>query len=98
MLIYVPKETAILPRTGECIIDHWWIIHPERGLVFFVPSLRHSDMPAPQCNLDQRVTDRLCKQLYGNCHVEQLSIVFMAHAAATRLRMVMEENLEIGQS
>lgn len=98
MLIYVPKETAILPRTGECIIDHWWVIHPERGLVFFVPSLRHSDMPAPQCNLDQRVTDRLCKQLYSNCHVEQISIVFMAHAAATRLRMIMEENLEIGQS
>lgn len=30
---FVPLDEATEPRDGECIVDHWWIVHPDRGLV-----------------------------------------------------------------
>lgn len=84
MLIYVPKETAVIPRDGECLVNHWWIIHPEQGLAFYIPTLRAQTDPMPQCNKSEEVTRTLAERVYSNHAVEQIPIVYASHAIAVR--------------
>lgn len=55
-LFFVPVAEALIPPAGiiEHLKDHWWIVHPERGLAFW-DKLHKS----PQCNSSESITRRL---------------------------------------
>lgn len=82
-LIYVPFSQLIIPATGECMVDHWWIVHPEKGAVF-VPNRYNGALPPyPQANRDKRVTDQIIASmghLYPDCCVAHVAIAYLSHA------------------
>lgn len=51
-LNFIAMEKAVVPPAGliEHIKDHWWLIHPTKGLVFW----KHS----PQANINEELTRR----------------------------------------
>jgi hypothetical protein len=79
---YVPVDVAQTPKTGDCICDHWWSVHPEHGLIFWFHPFGYtaSEEPAPQCNQDEHTAKRLSERLYPGSGVRQMPVVFMAHA------------------
>jgi hypothetical protein len=81
MIIYVPKDQAVIPRSGECVVDNWWVVHPEHGLLFYIPNLRYHDFPTPQCNTDEHAAVLVRDRLYFNCLVEKFPVVYLSHAA-----------------
>lgn len=85
---HVPLDLAQTPRTGECICDHWWSIHPERGLVFWFQPFGYtaSEEPSPQCNQQEHTARHLGARLYPDCEVRQLPVVYMAHAVSAMLK------------
>lgn len=76
-LAFVPEAEACQPRNGliECHIDHWWIVHPERGLVFYGAKSTHRESLSPQCNRDRSVTEYL-RSMYPWAEVRQVPLVF----------------------
>ncbi len=56
---FVPIETATVPPGGliEHFRDRWWLVHPERGVAYYVGA-RGKDA-SPQCNGDEAVARRL---------------------------------------
>lgn len=56
---FVPIDEAVVPPSGiiQHFKDHWWIVHPEKGLAFF----DSRGWLSPQCNGDERVTRRLAQ-------------------------------------
>ena len=47
---FVPLERAIVPPAGliEHVKDHWWMVHPEKGLAMF-------DGKFKQCNVNEQI-------------------------------------------
>ncbi len=71
---FVPVEEAIVPPPGliEHLQDYHWVVHPERGLVFWVIRKHHS----PQCNRDRSITASFCEKMYPWAEVRQIPSVF----------------------
>src|SRR6186713_255812 len=71
---YVPLKDISDPQSGEFIKDHWWVHHPERGVLFW--TWRHTPPPVgfadgdlkPQCNRDQRIADMVLHRLHKPPH------------------------------
>jgi len=82
VLLHVPLEVATTPANGECLVDRWWAVHPEKGVAFyFVPfGYYRSEEPAPQCNPDEHTARALTKRLNPDHEVHQIPAVYMAHA------------------
>jgi len=68
--LFLPVGQAERPDKGvyfQRIADHWWSVHPDKGLVFYNPlntrtgRRRHSYLGAPQCNTDERITRQVGK-------------------------------------
>jgi hypothetical protein len=38
-------------------LDSWWVVHPEKGLVFYGEGYGH-----PQCNRSKELSERLCPE------------------------------------
>lgn len=57
--VFVPLETATVPPGGliEHLKDRWWMVHPEKGVAFFVTRGFH----AAQCNRNEAITRRLAE-------------------------------------
>ncbi|MGI9492137.1 MAG: hypothetical protein ACR2QF_07045 [Geminicoccaceae bacterium] len=81
-LFYVPIDTAITPKNGECIVDHWWSVHPEKGLVFWYQPTGYlrSEEPSPQCNQDHHTSQFLTKRTYPDHECRQIHVVYLGHA------------------
>lgn len=63
-LEFIPLEAATLAPSGliEHIKDHWWCVHPKKGVIFFKP---HPKWPGtPQCNANEEIALGICKRLY----------------------------------
>jgi len=60
-LIFVSIEEATVPPSGliNHIKDHWWAVHPTKGLIFW-----HQRHRAPQCNSNKHTARRLQQQFY----------------------------------
>lgn len=63
---YISFAEGEKPTKGayfELKLNHWWIVHPERGLLMYNPKnnrgVRRRLFGAPQCNPDRRITDGL---------------------------------------
>lgn len=80
--IYIPIEEATSPKNGECLVDRWWSVHPEKGVAFYVRLFgpMKTDEPSPQCNPNKRVSEHINNKLNPDCEVKQISVVFLAHA------------------
>lgn len=70
-LSYLPLEKATIPPQGiiEHIKDHYWTLHPTKGLVFFN---KHS----PQCNANESLARRLQEGMYPWAELRFISSVF----------------------
>lgn len=79
---YVPLATAISPINGEALCDHWWSVHPERGICFYFQATGYarSEEPSPQCNPNEGNARRLNAQFKPDHEVQFLPVVFMGHA------------------
>ncbi len=68
---YIPLEKATVPPPGliHHMKDMWWMVHPEKGLVFF------DKMMSPQCNSIESITRRLSAP-YAWAEVRQIPSVF----------------------
>lgn len=53
---FVSLEKATVPPSGliEHVKDHWWIVHPEKGLAMFKGQFK-------QCNVTEAITRRLAQ-------------------------------------
>lgn len=81
-VFYVHVDVATEPRNGECIVDHWWVVHPEKGIAFwYKPSgYLRSDEPSPQCNQDKFTCQHITKKIYPDHETRQISVVYLGHA------------------
>jgi hypothetical protein len=75
-LIFKPEAEINRPILGpagawaERFVDHWWIVHPEKGLAFW-----GTITLTPQANANEAVTRRLAKQYYPWAEVRQIPLV-----------------------
>ncbi|CTQ45721.1 hypothetical protein [Roseibium aggregatum] len=99
-LFFISETLAATPRDGECIVDKYWVIHPEKGLAFFYPlsGPYRGDPPAPQFNRSEATAKALCDRVYGEGFtVKYVPVVFAAWALreASRLKSGKPERLEV---
>jgi hypothetical protein len=76
-LIYLPFD-QVNKAQGSCEVfrDAWWIVHPEKGLVFHNSAFRKGlKEAAPQCNRDKNVAEYLRPKLYPWAEVRQIPLV-----------------------
>lgn len=84
-LEYIPLEEATKPRHGflQCLIDYWWTVHPERGLIVFHSEPKRNGRwrysGTPQANRNEALSHDLSKRLYPWAEVRQLPVVFLKH-------------------
>lgn len=92
-LVFVPLDVAITPCCGEAIVDHYWVVHPEKGAVFFNAAPKralfigdecilegHGRVFVPQCNADEKTAQHLNNRIYPDCETRLIACVFAAHA------------------
>lgn len=86
---YIDAETAAKPVNGECIVDAWWMVDPEKGLAFYHVARGHqrSDRPSPQCNANRSIAEMLAGKMAGGHVVRQVPVVFMSHAVKEMKRL-----------
>lgn len=75
-VVYLKETEASVPRTGECLVGHWWVVHPKLGLMTHV---RADGVLAPQCNQDEDVVEFYRYRFYPDHIVKYIPIVFMAN-------------------
>ena len=73
---YMPLDEATKPRSGEVVVDAWWASDPDKGLIFARFSKRHR---TPQYNRNKEVAEHLMKDLYPDCEVIQVPLVFLGY-------------------
>lgn len=80
-LVFIAKDKLIDPPDGllQHIKDHWWIVHPEKGVTFWRPTKR--DPLYPQCNSNQSLSEDIRKRMYPWANVEFIKSVFRPTSA-----------------
>jgi len=80
----LPLDVATTPKNGEVIVDSWWVVHPEQGIVLYTHSGTTDDSKgrrpmfcSPQCNQDQRITDHFVETMYPFAEARQIPAVFL---------------------
>lgn len=75
---HVPLDVLSTPKTGECLVDHWWLVHEEKGALLWGDSTAGilSRQPSPAANRDQRITERFKRKGY---EVVQVRVAYMSH-------------------
>lgn len=69
-LSFLPLEKATNPPAGflNHVKDHWWAVHPTKGLVFFKKT-------SPQCNSNESLSKRI-NAMYPWAEVRLIPSVF----------------------
>lgn len=60
-IIRVRLADYLTPRTGQVIVDHWWIVDENDALLYYTANCGAS--VSPQCNRDRKVCERLMASL-----------------------------------
>ena len=77
--VFLPVDEATAPGQGgffQHYVDAWWVVHPERGLVFFNPKntrtgrRRFGRYGSPQCNADERISRKVGADTAGSVFPE----------------------------
>jgi hypothetical protein len=82
---YVPLDLATTPLDGECLVNRWWAVHPEKGVAFYAHAgLRRVDhdehRPAPQCNESEYTCRALTPRTHPDCDVVFIPVFFVSQA------------------
>ena len=86
VIVYVPLDEARKPFGKEPPIkNYYWVVHPEKGLVFIVDP--RSIKPQPQSNYRKDQVKRMIETFFPDCQRERVSIVYPDHAAQAYARM-----------
>lgn len=84
-LQFIPLDVAQKPTRGflNCIVDYWWCVHPEKGLIIFhhqpQRNGRWREEGSPQANSNESLSRDLGKRLYPWAEVQQVPFVFLKH-------------------
>lgn len=73
---YVPLSDLTSPLTGECLVDLWWIVHPDLGAMFWVPQSRNTD-PYPAANKSELIVRRFLPEGH---EAVQVNTAYLARA------------------
>lgn len=81
-MLHIDLDKAVSPRTGECIVDSWWSVHPAKGVAFYYQPFGYarSEDPSPQCNQSEATASALTARGHPEHEVRKLPCVFMGHA------------------
>ena len=81
-IFYVPIEKATIPAGSHCLVDRYWIVHPEKGIAFYAQLFGYgsSDEPSPQCNTSEYVVRFDIQRRHPDCVVKKIPVVFTVHA------------------
>lgn len=84
---YVPKAIATTPANGDCRVDYWWVVHPEKGLLYYYTpfAIGLNCRLAEQANKSRNVVEYIMATAFGrSCYaghvIEQIPQVFQHHA------------------
>lgn len=87
IVFYITLATAETPVNGHCIVNHWWTVHPEKGVTFYTTRKRpygmepgEQDEPSPQCNANEFTARHITQRLYPGHDVKLMPVVFLGHA------------------
>lgn len=69
-LTYIPHDVAHVPRDGECRVNRWWIVHPEKGLAVW-------KNVSPQCNSSREIVESLLENYPGH-ELRWMGLVFLS--------------------
>jgi hypothetical protein len=77
-LRFVPLEELQKPKTGyEVLVDFWWIVHPDKGAVFYQRNIQKKNLGSPQCNRDKNVTELVHSRLYTDMEIRQIPLAYI---------------------
>jgi hypothetical protein len=84
---YVPKAIATTPANGDCRVNYWWVVHPEKGLLYYYTpfAIDLNCRPAEQANKSRDIVEHIMATAFGrSCYaghvIEQIPQVFQYHA------------------
>lgn len=69
-LSFVSLEELTTPASGTVLVNHYWSVHPTKGVIFY---MRYS----PQCNSDERITNKLQPKLYPWAEVQLIPTAYI---------------------
>jgi len=76
-LLFVPLDELTTPKTGqEVIANHWWMVDPARGAVFFKRG-KHVRDASPQCNMNKAICELLKPKLYPDFEIQFIPVAYI---------------------
>lgn len=71
---FIPLDVATVPPNDliRHIKDCWWVVHPTKGVVFWVKNKAYS----PQCNHNEELAKRFASGMYPWAEVRFIPSVF----------------------
>ncbi len=78
--MHVPLDLLQRPISGECLIDAFWMVHPDKGALYVLDDHQASYSGAVReaCNRDERLVHRF---LQADHVVQQIPVAYLAHGA-----------------
>ena len=79
-LYFMPLDKLQLPKSGECIVNNYWIVHKERGACFQKRREEWGKMPknfascSPQANMNEEMAKQIMEKLYRTDEYEVVHI------------------------
>lgn len=88
-VFHIPLETAQTPKSGHCIVDHYWAVHPEKGVAFYAQlhGYTRCEEPSPQCNASEHTCRYIMSRMYPDHEVRHIPVVYTQHAVKEMNRM-----------
>lgn len=73
---FVDIKNACEPKNGlhNVYVDHWWIVHPTKGLVFY-KSYKYASSN-PQCNQNKKICQQMQRQFYPWAKIQKIGLVY----------------------
>ena len=92
-IYHIPLEQAQTPKRGECLVDKWWSVHPEKGVAFYAQLFGYgrSEAPSPQCNDSESISRHFTKSFFPDYDTMQLPVVYLQHAVNEMARLRKEK-------
>jgi hypothetical protein len=75
-IAYIPFDDVAKARSlVEALHNHWWSVHPERGLIMWRPDRRSAG--SPQCNQDEIIARKIGENMYPWAEIRQIPLVLI---------------------
>ncbi|MCZ7860945.1 hypothetical protein O9X98_05965 [Agrobacterium salinitolerans] len=76
--MHIPLDVIQTPKSGECLVGNFWMVHPERGAlyVFDQGSAYSTDNLRGVWNRDERIVQRFLQKDHV---VMQIPVAYLSH-------------------